>query len=296
MKVTDVDVSKLSDSELDDLLKRVDEEELPEQSEYPEPVDEVYDDTEGVEIAPPPTVVVAEEKAPEIAVQPTAEVKVEEPVKEIASAEIAPPTIDPTLKALYDKIEGLEKRLAQPAQSQPQGYTPQPATPTPTPIAPEEFFENPDAVIERKMAEHQDRQAATRELQIREFNRRTETTKQQIQSIMPDFETYVPEMASYLKDQGIDEGLVQAFSQNPYAAQNTPMLRMLADVAKERKLRADLETKRRQPAPVTPPPQEHAVVKPGTVRSAPGSHTVHADMSKYSDAELQQLIEKGRLS
>lgn len=294
MKVTDVDVSKLSDSELDDLLKRVDEEDISEESEYPEPEPEVYDEfvdevAAQSDVESPPateTPVVVEAKNDPDNREPTDKSQ-QEPVK----TESTP--IDPYLKSLYDKIEALEKRLTPPP---PVAIAQPTVEPMAGPIEPEQFFEKPDEVLEAKLVEIENRRAALREQQIREFNTKTEQTKQVLLSVDPDFEKYVPDMASYLKTQGVEAGLVEAFQQNPYAAQNVPMLRMLSDIAKEKRMRAELEEKRK-PTVTQQQPERQTVVRPGAVRSTPdGAHSKHVDMSKYSDEELKVIIEKGRLS
>jgi len=274
-KVTDVDVTSLSDEELDKLLESVDDADDSDHGEHPAQPD--------VEETPEPQVPEVVAKEPETAQKP-------EPVPEVPE----PSRIETPEKTPYDllleKVALLESRLP------PNTVTPEKpiVVPPPVKVDPEEFFSTPEKVMDSLEENRKMREYAVQEKQLREFNKLTEQTKSAILKVEPTFEQYIPEMAEYLKTQGVNEGLVDAFKQNPYAAQNVPVLKTMCDLAKITK--ANKERSNNKPAITAPQQREISVARPGTVKAPPAGSKIHtADISRLSDAELDHIIEKGHL-
>ena len=276
----DVEVDKLSDEELDALLKDVDEGDLEESIPKME-----YEDTGFgfTDFQPAKAEVKEPVENTEEPVENTEETveNTEETVKKVEE------TIDTEKEKLYAKIRELEEKV--------NGFNRVTQTDEPkqdgSKIEPEQFFENPDAAIEQKLDEIQARRLAEQEKAIRVFNAKTEETKKTLLSQVPDFEEYVDDIADYMKKRGMgDDKLLSEFKKNPYAAQNVPALVMLADIAKA--------TKKPKAATVTPPKSAPSVLRPSKVKpeSATSKVTVTAETIKnLSDEQLNQLIDKGRL-
>lgn len=293
MKVTEVDVSKLSDEELEKLLGDVDEGDLTESHsgmEYEEtgfgctdfqPVAEKAQKTTEEE---DDTLDEGEEDVEDEAEDEAEEPKVDEEFKKDSTK------VDEDREKLYAKIRELEEKV-QGIDSATQSRPEQQASETgANKMNPEQFFENPDQAIEQKLSEIEARKMAAQEKAIREFNKKTEETKSVVLKQVPEFETYVNDIAEYLKTRGMgDETVLNEFKKNPYAAQNVPALIMLADIAKANKPRNKKPAKVTQPSP--------SVIRPGKVKPQTDSKvTVTAESIKnLSDEQLNSIIEKGRL-
>lgn len=292
MKVTEVDVSKLSDEELEKLLSDVDEGDLKESTagtEYEEtgfgctdfqPVAETTEADENSSVDEDEAIIDGGEEVVEDVVKEPKEP--EEPKK-------ADTKVDEDRERLYAKIRELEEKV-QGIDSATQLRPEQQATENgANKMNPEQFFENPDQAIEQKLLEIEARKIAAHEKAVREFNRRTEETKTIVLKQVPEFETYVNDMADYLKTRGMgDETVLNEFKKNPYAAQNVPALIMLADIAKSKH-------RSKKPAKVTQP--SPSVIRPGKVKPETGSKVIVTaeSIKNLSDEQLNSIIEKGRL-
>ncbi len=277
-KSVEVDVASLSNEELDKLLASIDDDETPgnEPSEVKAPESseptELTEPTEPTESLEPSKT----EESPDVKV-------VEEPVKipEVRLQEKS------TYDALLERIAQLESRLPSLAEKEV-------IPPVPSKVDPEEFFAEPDKVMDTLEQNRRLRECAIQEKSVRDFNKLTDQTKSAILKIEPSFEQYIPEMAKYLATKGISADIINTFTQNPYAAHNVPVLTTMCDLAKIMKGNTG---KPNTPHAVTAPQQrELSIARPGTVKAPSAGTKIHtADISQLSDAELNHIIEKGQI-